>query len=517
MFSALLLGLAAAQSAPAPQPQPRGQAGSASTPGTSFAPGAIHTSIVIDSNPALFAMMAAITAAGYDTTLAGSSSQTPAAKLRDALRARLQSVHAPVVAELKAFYTAHHRADPNSNLAQYITLALFLGNPPGLSLAVPAAGLPPDAASVDDIVPLVRRFYADAHLDKLWQSIQPQYDQALAQDAAQARATLTTVDAFFRIPDAYSPRQFYIFPSALVSAAQSEALNYQDNYYFVANLDLAVQMRQVRHTYLHFVLDPVIGAYPAIVAQVDKQILPTVQRAPALEPQFKHDPQLFYTECLVRAIEIQLDPGTPVSKRRAVDAAMKRGLVMTRYWFDQLTAYRADPADFAEFYPQAAFGARLDEIASSARHLTFAPAPAAAPAVADVQRVHVPGLLERGQERFDAHDLAAAASLAEAVLKQPDGDQASAWFLLGKVAAEKNQPAAAITNFNNALKHAATAQVHILTWSNLYLARLYDAEHNRPLAISHYQAALASADTPVSKSLAEAGLKSPFRPPGAAH
>lgn len=482
----------------------------------------VHTTTVVDSNSALFAVLAALNAAGYNAGMSTAAGATPSAQqaavtaLRATIRQRMSAHAAAILPELRAFYDSHHLANPSQDLAQYVDLALFLGNPPGLSLTIPRAGLPPDAAGVADVLPLIQEFYTQANLDQVWQDVQPQYERALTQDTALAKITLSTVDNFFRIPQDYSPRQFFIFPDAMMAPGEADALNYEDNYYFATNLDLSGQLHQLRHTYLHFMLDPLISKYPAIITGVEESVMPAVAAAPGLEVQFKRDPQLFYTECLVRAIEVQLDPGTPQQKQAEVEAAMNQGLVMTSYWYNQLTTYRTEPENFAEFYPNAAFAAQVAVIGSQARHRKFTPAPAVAAAADEVQPTRVASLLERGQQQLDAHDLDGAASLANAALKQPDSDRASAYFLLGKVAAERNQAQAAVTNFQNALAQAAPQQAHVRTWSNIYLGRLFDAENQRSQAISHYQAALASADTPQSKALAAAGVQAPFRPPAPA-
>lgn len=477
----------------------------------------VHTNVVVDSNPAVFAVLAALNAAGYDAGLPAAGQPTDASlQLRQRIRAEMLAHPTPALAALRDYYKTHGRPDANQNLAQYVTLALFLGNPPGLTLTLPVAGLPPDAAAVADAVPLLQNFYAQANLDNAWQQAQPQYQAALARDAAAVRHAIAAVDAFFRIPHAYSPRQFFVFPDAMIAANQSDALSYQDNYYMVANLDLAGQIQQVRHTYLHFILDPLIANYPAAILPVEQQLLPLVARAPALGLQFKRDPDLLYTECLVRAAEIQLDPGTPEQKQAAADAASAQGLVLTPYWFAQLTAFRSDPSDFTEFYPYSAFAIPFSQLAGQVKHMSFAAT--AAPVAADVvQPTRAPGLLEQGEARFDARDFAAASVLANAELRQPRGDRAGAYYLLGKVSAEQNQPPAAMANFEQALATALPAETHFKTWSNIYLARLYDAENNRAQAVVHYQAALLTADTPSSQDIAKAGVKAPFRPPAAPH
>lgn len=475
---------------------------------------ATHSSVVVDSNPAIFAVLAALNAAGYDIGLPQAG---PAFNLRQQVRQSLAgkpgSPPPPALNELKDFYRTHQLGDANQTVAQYVTLALFLGNPPGLTLTLPAQGLPPGAAAVADVVPILQRYYAQAGVEAAWEQIQPQDALELAQDADAVRKSLEQVDAFFRMPRNYSPRQYFIFPDPMLAPGHSDALSYEDNYYFVSNVALGPQMPQVRHTYLHFLLDPLIASYPAIFTPIEQQILPLVQDAPGLERQFKKDPQLFYTECLVRAAEIVLDGGTVPEQQAKVTAAMANGLVLTQYWYGELTTYRRDAAGFREFYPEAAFGARVDEIAGQAKRISFAPAPAT-PVVA-VQPTRVPSLLEQAQARFDAHDLTAAASLAQAELGKPRPDAAGAWFLLGKIAAAGNQAPTAVTLFEKALGAAGVNDHHVRTWSNIFLARLFDAANERSEAIAHYRAALLTADTPTSKALAEQGINAPYRPPNA--
>ena len=470
--------------------------------------GPIQSTVEVDSNAALFATMAAVGAG------CGLGPQTGA--LAQQLRNRVALHPPPVLPALRAYCQTHGRRDPGRNLAQYIELALFLGNPPALSLTLPAAGLPPDAASVSSVVPLLQQFWQQEHLDRDWGQAQKVYQAGLGTDAAAVRAMVTRIDALFRIPQEYGSSRFFIFPDALVPPLEAVALNYQQNYYLAVNLNLAPQMDQIRHTYLQFVLAPLISAYPAAYRPTAERILPLVQRAPALQAQFKRDANLFYTECLVRAVEIQLQPGTAAQKQAAVDAALAQGLVLTPAWYDNLTQYRLQKANFAEFYPQAAFGLRLSGLVGQVKHMRFAPA-AAPSAGAMVTPVRAPNLLALAQARFDAHDLQGAASLAQAELRQPNPDRASAYFQLAKVAAARNQAPAAVADFQQALRLAPAANVHVRTWANLYLGRIYDAQRNRKQALVYYRAALAAADNSLAKSLAQAGIKAPFLPPVSKH
>ncbi|MGH9483652.1 MAG: hypothetical protein ACRD1F_01230, partial [Terriglobales bacterium] len=382
-----------------------------------------QSNVVVDSNPAVFAMLAGLNAAGYQTGLQEKAS------VRSAVLRQIAAHPSPAVTKLRAYYAVHHLANPNQDLARYVTLALFLGSPPGLTLTVPPSGLPPSAESVSDILPLLRAFWQQTDMDAVWRQIQPEYARALQQDASQVRAMLIQVNSFFRIPQAYGRRQYFIFPDAMIAPGETDALNYEENYYLVANLHLQSEMAQVRHTYLHFLLDPLIAQYPAAIDPVEQQILPLVARAPALNVQFKRDPTLLYTECLVRAVEIELTPGTLAQREAAVQAAMHQGLVLTGLWYAQLNKFRADPASFTQYYPQAAFALRIPELAGAVKHLHFAPAPPPEAIASAPEPLRAPSPMAMAQKRFDAHDLTAAASLARAVLHQNNQDHAAAYYL----------------------------------------------------------------------------------------
>ena len=64
-----------------------------------------------------------------------------------------------------------------------------------------------------------------------------------------------------------------------------------------------LKMAQIRHTYLHYLLDPMAENISRTIKRLEP-LLQSVKRAP-LEESFKTDISLLVTECLVRAIEIR--------------------------------------------------------------------------------------------------------------------------------------------------------------------------------------------------------------------
>ncbi len=62
-------------------------------------------------------------------------------------------------------------------------------------------------------------------------------------------------------------------------------------------------MPQIRHTYLHYLLDPMAEKHFTSIKRLEP-LLQSVKRAP-LEESFRTDISLLVTECMVRAIEIR--------------------------------------------------------------------------------------------------------------------------------------------------------------------------------------------------------------------
>src|SRR2546423_4677302 len=65
----------------------------------------------------------------------------------------------------------------------------------------------------------------------------------------------------------------------------------------------ALKMEQIRHTFLHYEMDPLAEKHYSSIKRLEP-LLAAVKRAP-LEETFKSNISLLVTECMVRAIEIR--------------------------------------------------------------------------------------------------------------------------------------------------------------------------------------------------------------------
>ncbi len=117
--------------------------------------------------------------------------------------------------------------------------------------------------------------------------------------------------------------------------------------------------------------------------------------------------------------------------------------------------------------------------------------------------------LTDGERRIaEKNPRAAEVSFQKVLAKYPD--QIRAWYGLGLVALLDHDGPRAKEVFGRLTtgEHAATQDPMVMTWSHVYLARIYDDEGQQALAKSEFQAALAVPGGPEqAKQAAQRGLE----------
>ena len=260
--------------------------------------------VALDNNEALFTVLTAINACGYDSDLRVSE------PLRSQIRAEVaRTIDASAEAKestavMCQFYKEHQQDDSGRTLAQYVSLALFLNPPPELTLKVKEADLPPDASFVSGLVPLIQKFYGEAGLHAVWAAHQGAYSELTARYHEPLAKILFDTEVYLKLPSAgFLGRGFTIYLDPMGSPGQTNARNYGTDYYVVISPGVGSEFKtdQIRHTYLHYLLDPLTLKYPASMNRL-KPLLESVKGAP-MDESFKTDISLLATECLIRAIE----------------------------------------------------------------------------------------------------------------------------------------------------------------------------------------------------------------------
>src|ERR1700723_1697099 len=137
--------------------------------------------ISLQNSEALFDIAAALNACGYDQglTTADPVRQEVREQVNQALQASADARDAHE--QICTFIEQHRLSDSGSDLAQYISLALYVTPPPELTPSAEGAEMPPDASGVENILPLLPRFSQLVDLHLIWLKVRPQYDRQLSQ------------------------------------------------------------------------------------------------------------------------------------------------------------------------------------------------------------------------------------------------------------------------------------------------------------------------------------------------
>ncbi len=459
-------------------------------------------SVILEPSEQVFCVMAALNAAGYDAGLGLSTGDNT----RETARKYLDQSHAPVAKRLGTFYSEHRvEGDPGADLGQYVSLALLLGPPPDFKLAVPQADLPPDAKAVSGLVPLLRTFYVQAKLHELWSGLQGQYHAAQLRYSPAVRQVTLMTDVYFRLPvGAYLGRTLWIDLDLLGPPEQAQARIYGLNYYLVVTASRQPKIDEIRHQYLHFVLDPLAAKYAPEINEKARLRGPAF-RAPALASSFKGDFPLLVTECLIRAAELRLDKRPPAEAEKSLGEMTASGLILVRYFYESLAVFEKQEASMTAFYKQMIHA--IDPAAEERMlaKVKFAPAPTP-PAQAPVPaaKTEEEKSLDQADNLFYQGKYSEAKLAYQGVLEKVDTKSERALFGLAIVASNMRKPDLAEEYFQKTLETAR--DLRLVTWSHIYLGRLYDLRGKRNDALAQYRAAsLTAAGYPMALLAVQAG------------
>ena len=470
----------------------------------------------LDTNETLFTVLTAINACGYDQELNAS----------DPLRAQIRMEVGKAVTSTPAaqdtlppmceFYREHQPPDSSRDLAQYVSLALYMEDAPSFTLKVKQTELPPEATNLAAFVPLLQAFYNKVGLHAIWEKNHARFTQ-LAEAYHQPLSKMTfDTEIYLKLPSAgYLGRDFQVIIDVMGAPGQVNARDYALNYYVVISPSSNLKMQQIRHTYLHYLLDPLAMKNGGSFKRLEP-LLEQVKSAP-MDDAFKNNISLLVTECLVRAIELRAQgtSKTPEAERlKSLDEADQEGYVLTRYFYDALIKFEKDPAGMRAMYSEILNGIEVSKEMKRTSQIQFAGE--AAPELLHLARPRNEQLLLNAERRLAAGDIETAQKLAQQALDESQEDPGRALFILAQIATRNRDIEGARTYFERALQMAREPKV--IAWSHIYLGRIFDLKEERDVAVDHYRAALnvAGMTLPEAKTAAERGIEQPYAPPAPA-
>ncbi len=541
------LGLCTANAQTATSSSTPGQESTSSPRPRAGQPEAGGSAVTLETSEQLFTLAAGLNACGYDADLADSNPVRQ--QVRDEISAALAgSAPARTSRDALCRYIAEHQlADRGRDLAQYISLALFISPPPALKPTADETDMPPDALAVVNILPLLRDFTTQVSLRKLWLNHRADYQAITDRIHDPITRVILDTNLYLKVPvSTYDGRRFLILVEPLLAPNAPNARIYSSDYVVVTSPTQAGQVRmdQIRHLYLHYEIEPLVYARQGSMQRLTPLLKP-VQDAP-LDFIYKTDVVALLTECLIKAAEARtMDVGTAapvkptgtrartdlarydeelatfdrqaeVVRRKQVELDMRQGWVMTEYFYNQLAQQEHDPESLSERMGQMVYGMDVSREQHHAQQIAFLPE-GSGEFVRRAPRPLTP-MMQAEKFMLEGH-LDEAMAVADKSLADPAQNHADALYLKARVDLMEGDPETSKTEFEEALK-GSTGNPHTAAWVHVYLGRLYDIKipAERQQALTEYKAALATPGVPPdARAAADKGLKVPFTVPKVVH
>jgi tetratricopeptide (TPR) repeat protein len=496
---------------------------------------------LVSSEP-VFLMAAALNACGYDEGLPDSAPIRQ--HVRDEINQALaKSEEARASRDRLCLYIAQHRmTGTEHDISQYISLALYLTPPPEMEISEDLAEMPPDSTQVVEIVPLLKNFVNAVDLQGIWLAIHPTYDKEADKLHDALSRMIVETNLYLKMPaDTNYGRRFLVVIEPMLSPSVVNARVYGTDFIVVLSpVNGQIRMTDVRHTYLHYVIEPLLNARANAIDRT-QPILKEVREAP-MEFRFRSDTVPLTIECLIKAIEARTnDTGIPKYQipanvdrsempryeherqlyQQKVDAVrwgwvqhdMKQGFVLTQYFYEQLVEFEKDPASLKDTIGEMVYSMDVDQQVHRARNIEF-DKESDGEVLGRSKPRKLTGL-DLAESKLVSGDPATAASLAQQALADHSDSLdvvaagARANFILARVAIMKGNPEEAIDRFQKTL--ATSKDQRLLAWSHIFLGRMLDLDCKRDEAVSEYQAALTVRDGQQDTRLAaERGTKKAY-------
>lgn len=459
----------------------------------------------LEASQQLFAVLAAARTAGIGPSADPAGSPPVLARVD----AALASLDPAVVASIKDFLQQQHAGERGAELNAQVSLGLLLLPPPGFEWAIPQNQLPPDVWPLRELPPLLRTFYTQAHLEQLWDTVRPAYEQAIADRQADVAQTLFETRGYLRlIEERYPNRSYTIYLEWLVPPTLVSARSYGGRYSLVLHPRSAEFVQAVRHQYLHFLLDPLAAKYADAMSAFSR-LQPLAARVPHLPRAYRDDMLLLATESLIKAIEVRLGGLEPIEASEEITALERAGYLFVRHFFWALDEYEKEEPSIRFYFPELLRGFDAEREQARLKRVEFVPLARAAPEALPVEVNPTTRLLVEADNHMAAGNYGAAREVFQRILRERNPNQPRALYGLAIIASMEQDRRQAKYYFLRTLEQAR--EPRILGWAHIYLGRIYDLEGDRQQALTHYQAALAVDARPQQvEQAARQGLEHPF-------
>jgi hypothetical protein len=476
----------------------------------------------IETSPQLFAVMCALWAAGYNTE-ANVGSMPPEWA---AIAEKMMKMQGPATEALRAYYKDHEHNNRGTTLSRYISFAMVVGPPPNFEYTVRQEEIPPDVMVLEDFEQVLQRFYTEAQLDVLWGQVLPSYNPVVARlQAPFTKIVLDTTGYLREVMRSDNPQTFTVYVEPL-AGPNLNFRTYSDHYVVVQSGGEDLKLDQLRHAFLHFLVDSLPLHFDAAIVP-SRPLLKIAASAPRLPAEYRGDFTGLYAECLIRAIEIELEHMAGDRRASAINDAEANGFILVRPLVTQLDKFQAVEPSMQLYFPEMAAAINVGDETRRLKDVKFASAvedPADVPVDAGVLAARTEALekehmLESGEGLVVAKDGPGAQAAFEKILERWPGTPRAVYGLAVSAMMQQNPDRAkelflSLTKSVHSGATIAPGDAGVVAWSHVYLGRFDDLDDNRAQALAEYRQALAVPGAPASaRQAAQGGVQKPFKQP----
>jgi len=465
-------------------------------------------------SPQLFAVLCALYAAQFEADVTYVSPHP----LHLRLRREMAALQGPAVTALREFYRKTRSVDPAVTLSRYVSFALVTGPPPQFAYQLTLEQLPPDVRALDGLTPLLAEFYKEAGIAELYNRTAREYEAEIRKVQGPFGDLVFRSTGYLReLLDQTGVRTFTVFVEPLVGV-KTNLRNYGDSYSVVISPARDVPLEDMRHGYLHFLLDPIPYRHRRAVERL-RPLLAYAGRAPRFPAEYREQFPSFVVECLVRAVDLRLQSLSAGKVAEALQDADADGYILVRPLYERLKVFETAEPAMTYYFPDLLAGIDLPAEAARLEKVTFAPPLELAPRVSEpvVQISETERMLAEGDVLIADRKPQDADAAFRAVLEKEPGNL-RALYGAGVAAVLLRDVERAKGLFQQVIAGKAEAQVRPadsrwLAWSHVYLGRIYDVEGKRELALTEFRAALAVPEAPQEvRAAAQRGIDQGYRP-----
>ncbi len=540
--------------------------------------------VLIFSDERILVMMAALTLAGYNYEGTGKL-----AEFQKNLRQDLKDTPPAMVKKLREFYSAHQipgREDA-VQISPYIGLALSLSAVPALSNPQVKANLPFDVQEILGFGNLVREFYSRSQVRNflpeykaILDSLRNDYENTANEVLYEALVYLRTKPVLFLPPTPVLAREYdsYVMPNTVVikkdkkedkkdakegeeskdkiiyvprvrrlqifpnplappgaifsrndilNGADQDSRRLGDDYFIVASEQSIKE--HIRHAFLRFVLDPVVGKRSVEIANLKEQIDPLVLAQPNAKERAKRNVFEVVGESLARAVGVRLTVRAGGKNFSADTAAYllsqyyEQGFVLTFHFYETLSDLERAGLDISDFFPAmlksidfARETKRLEDTRLARSRVEQRQAEVKT--IIDLDTLIKERKFTEAQTQISAmlreqpKNARALFGMAQIVNSQPSNietDDISSDD--DKIAAQEERLSRAVKIYREAIAAASNDEKWLVSQCHLLIGRIYDFVEEREAALKEYDKAIELGDVP--KGAYKEALAAKNKPP----